>query len=487
MEKIIYKVKTVSFNKKSILKNISYSFSANLISLILGIIATFFFPKFLGVTGYGYYQLYIFYTGYLIITALGLSDGVQLKIAGKEYKQLDFDEQSALFWFSSLIQIAIYIVLMILSIMFVQEADKRFALVAACIVGFVAHPRYYLYTLLQGVNRLKEYSHIIITERSISIVISVIALLLGYKDFRLMIAFDVIGRVLSFMLAVIFCKEIVLRKPQITSDTIKKAFRYILSGLMILFAMQTSSIIIGINRYGIEQQWGIEEFSKISLAIALSNMVLRCVNSISVVMFPTLRNIDNKKLPMLYQNINAVLMSVIFIMMCLFKPVCYVVGLWLPQYADTLKYSVLLLPICIYECKYSLLINTNLKNLNKEKLIGAINALSVSASLITAIIGIILLKNMELAIIGILAALSIRSMIGELIIGKIFNIHVVRSILSELTLSVIFIITNYYCKNQIFGFIYVFFVTAYLLSERNEIRSLLEKIKNKTIKKRNGE
>ncbi|MBP3761729.1 MAG: hypothetical protein J6I55_09715, partial [Ruminococcus sp.] len=369
--------------------------------------------------------LYIFYTGYLIITALGLSDGVQLKIAGKKYDQLDFDEQCSLFWLSSGIQVIIYVILLLTATFMIKEADKRYAVLCACIVGFVTHPRYYLYTLLQGVNRLKEYSHIIITERSISIVISIAALLLGFKDFRLMILFDVIGRILSFMLAMYFCKEIVFRKPVLDSSIIRKACSYTLSGAMILFAMQTSSIVIGVNRYGIEHQWGIEEFSKISLAIALSNMVLRCVNSISVVMFPTLRNIDENKLPEIYENINAVLMSAIFIFMCFFKPVCYLIGFWLPQYADSLKYSILLLPICIYECKYSLLINTNLKTLNKEKSIGAINMVSVIISFIMAFLCIGVLKNMELAIVGILIALSIRSMIGECIISKIFSINVI--------------------------------------------------------------
>lgn len=467
-------------NCQKIIRNISYSFLANIISLLLGILATFIFPKFLSVSGYGYYQLYIFYTGYLLITALGLSDGVQLKIAGKEYKDLDFDEQSSLFWFSTTIQVIIYVVLMFLSAVFINEPNKKFTLICACIVGFVTHPRYYLYTLLQGVNRLKEYSHIIVTERSISIVISVIALLLGFENYRLMIMFDVIGRIFSLILAMSFCKEIVFRKVNFSKKVFTKLIGYTLSGSMILFAMQTSVIVIGINRYAIERQWGIEEFSKISLAIALSNMILRCVNSISIVMFPTLRIIDNKKLPVIYKNINAVLMSTIFFFMCFFKPICYLIGKWLPQYADSLKYSILLLPICIYECKYSLLINTNLKNLNKEKIIGVINAVSVAASIIIALISIVVLKNMEFSIIGILFALSIRSMIGEWIIGKIFNINIVWNIISEFILSIIFIFCMYYNSGFNYIMIYAGAVVTYMVFERKKLLGILKSVMAKS-------
>jgi len=464
-------------NKKSVIKNISYSFSSNVLSMFLGILATLLFPKFLGVAGYGYYQLYIFYTGYTLITALGIADGVQLKIAGKEYKKLDFDEQSSLFWLSTITQVSLYVVVLILCSLFITNADKRFAVNSAVIVGFIAHPRYYLYTLLQGVNRLKEYAHIIITERSISIVISIIALLLGFMDFRLMIVLDVIGRILSFMLAMSFCKEIVLRKPVFDRSIVRKSLSFILSGSMILFAVQTSSIVIGINRFGFERQWGIEEFGKISLAIALSNMVLRCVNSISVVMFPTLRNVEFKKLPEIYKNINAILMTTIFIVMCLFKPGCHLIGMWLPQYAGSLKYSILLLPICIYECKYSLLINTNLKTLNKEKVIGAINAVSVIVSLFTAIVSIVILKNMEFAIVGILVALSIRSMIGEWFISKVFKINVIWNIVSEFVLSIVFIVCMYYNSGAVFYLFYLLTVCVYMYIEKDELLGILIKFK----------
>ena len=469
----------IEMNRKNVIKNVSYSLFANVLSMVLGMVATLVFPKFLGVAGYGYYQLYIFYTGYTLITALGIAEGVQLKIAGMKYNQLDYDEQSGLFWFSTITQVSLYAVILILCCVFIDEADKRFAVCGAVIVGFIAHSRYYLYMLLQGVNRMREYAHIVITERSISIVISIIAFFFGCKDFRLMIAFDVIGRILSFLLAVSFCKEIVFHKPVINRSAVRKMISLILSGSMLLFATQTSSIVIGINRYGIEKQWGIEEFGKISLAIALSNMVLRCVKSISTVMFPTLRTVDEKRLPEIYKFINAVLMTTIFVFMFFFKPICHILGLWLPQYAGSLKYSILLLPICIYECKYSLLINTNLKTLNKEKIIGAINAMTVIVSLFTCIVSIAALKNMELAIVGILVALSIRSMIGEWFLGRMFHIRIWRNILSEFVLSMAFIFCMYYRSGVIYYMIYLLVVCVYMYIEKEQLLTILRKMRGR--------
>lgn len=384
---------------------------------------------------------------------------------------------------STVTQVSLYAVVLILCTLFIGGADKRFAVSSAVIVGFIAHPRYYLYTLLQGVNRMKEYANIVVTERCVSIVISIAALLIGCRDFRLMIVFDVIGRMLSFMLAIMYCKEIVFRKPVFDKGVVKKSLSYILSGVMILFAVQTSNIVVGINRFGFERQWGIEEFGKLSLAIALSNMVLRCVNSVSVVMFPTLRNVDYRKLPDLYQNINAIMMTGIFIFMCLFKPGCHLIGLWLPQYSDSMKYSILMLPICIYECKYSMLINTNLKTLNKEKMIGAVNSFSVIVSLLTAIISIAVLKNTELAIIGILVALSARSMMGEWFISKMFHINVWWNMISEFVVSILFIFCMYYHDGLFFYLLYLFVVCGYMWIEKDKLLEMLDKMTHPKEKK----
>ncbi len=41
--------------------------------------------------------------------------------------------------------------------------------------------------------------------------------------------------------------------------------------------------------------------------------------------------------------------------------------MWLPEYADSLQYMGILFPIVIYEGRMSLLINTYLKTIRKEK------------------------------------------------------------------------------------------------------------------------
>ena len=75
--------------KTSFLKNLSVAFVANLISLLGSTIITIFLPKFIGVTQYAYYQLYIFYTSYIGFLGLGWLDGIYLRYGGKFYDKID--------------------------------------------------------------------------------------------------------------------------------------------------------------------------------------------------------------------------------------------------------------------------------------------------------------------------------------------------------------------------------------------------------------
>ena len=64
--------------KKAILRNISYSFFANGISLLISVFMVLVIPKFISVYDYGIWQLFLFYFTYLGFFPLGLVDGCLL-------------------------------------------------------------------------------------------------------------------------------------------------------------------------------------------------------------------------------------------------------------------------------------------------------------------------------------------------------------------------------------------------------------------------
>ena len=84
---------------------------------------------------------------------------------------------------------------------------------------------------------------------------------------------------------------------------------------------------------------------------------------------------------------------------------------------------------------------------------------------------------MELAIVGILVSLSIRSMIGEWIISRIYSIDVIWNIVAEFVLSIAFIFCMYFNNGYFFSVFYLIVVILYTLIEKKEIISALKLLK----------
>ena len=64
----------------SFLYNFSFVFGAQVLVLIISVLRALILPKFLPVEGFGYWEVYWFYTSYVGIFCLGYNDGIYLGI-----------------------------------------------------------------------------------------------------------------------------------------------------------------------------------------------------------------------------------------------------------------------------------------------------------------------------------------------------------------------------------------------------------------------
>ena len=76
-------------NVKSLVKNAAIAFLAQGITLLISCITSLLVPKLLGVEEYGYWQLFVFYAGYVGFFHFGLNDGVYLLHGGESRDQID--------------------------------------------------------------------------------------------------------------------------------------------------------------------------------------------------------------------------------------------------------------------------------------------------------------------------------------------------------------------------------------------------------------
>lgn len=461
----------------SFAKNVTYTVSSNVISLLISTITVFIVPKLVGVDAYGYYQLYLFYISYVGVSYLGWCDGIYLRIGGKYYKDLDKPLYSTQFWLLGLFELAVYAVIFIISLVVSTEANRHFVISCTCIVAIAMCLRWFITFILQATARIKEYAIVTISERIVFVILVIALMLFNYREFYFIVIADVVAKFVSLFIGVFYCRDMVFNNKFLPIKSVIGEIKdNISAGIKLMLASLCSMLIIGVIRFCVQSHWDIATFGKVSLTLSLSNMVVTAINAIAVVIYPMLRRTGDDKLAAIYNVMRILLMGIIFGTIVFYYPIQKILTLWLPRYADSLRYAAILLPICAYESKMSLLISTYFKTLRMENVLMKCNMAALAMSVVCSVFSVFLLNSVTLAIVSILVSLMFRGILSEIILSRHISIYVRHDILLEIFMTSAFIICNWF-----FGFIgmlvYAGFYALYLILKRRDILKAKEFIK----------
>lgn len=462
---------------KKFAKNFSYTFITHILATVISIVLILIVPRFISINDYGYWQLYIFYISYISYMSLGLTDGAYLRYGGYEYKDLNKKVFVSQYWFLVVLEIFISSSIVLFYMLISTGTSKTIVVLFTCLAGILIVPRSLLMFMLQATNRIKESSIMLMIERVIYFILVIIFLISGIKQFEYLIVADIIGKVFSVFYSFYVCKELVVGKFESVKMSIKEIVINISVGSKLLFANLASMLIIGIVRFFIEVNWSIETFGKIALTLSISNMLMLFINAIAAVLFPTLKRTRQERLPAIYKKVRTLITIPLVGLLVFYYPVKVILSAWLPQYADSLTYMALLFPMCLYEGKMLLLINTYLKTLRKEKWMLIINLITVAMSLVLTCISVFVLNSLNLTILCIILLLAFRCIVAEIYLARFLNIEVKKDIILELSITIIFIVISWYLSVMSALFIYLVVYIIYLIIKKRDIIDLWRNVK----------
>lgn len=459
------------------LNNIFYAFTANGISLAISAITTLIVPKVLGVNEYSYWQLYIFYTSYVGFFAFGWVDGIYLKYGGIDYDRLEYPKLVTQFWMLIIFELIMGVTLSIYMAFFISNVDKRLILLATCLCGFITIIKSYFLFIFELTNRIEDYAKFTKIDRYIYFTVTITILLLGVRDYKILLLVDIIARFIALIMCLKRAPEVAIGKLVEFQNGLKEAVDNISIGSKLMVANIASMLIIGIVRFGIEKRWNIETFGRVSLTLSISNFLLTMINAVGVVMFPMLRRTSREKLPIMYGIMRTLLMIPLLAMLIFYIPIKIILSAWLPQYAQSLNYMALLFPICIFECKMALLINTYLKTLRKEKWILIVNISALFLSLVSTGIIIFVIGNLALAIASIVILLAFRCILAETMLSRYMNLDIFKDSTLEVIMVIIFITFSWTVGGIACTLIYLVCYIIYLVIKRNDIKQTINIVK----------
>lgn len=467
----------MNHSMKRILQAVSFSFLANVISMVISTVVIAIVPKAIGQAEYGYYQLYLFYAAYTGFFHLGWCDGIYLRYGGIDYEDYDRPLISSQFWALTALEAVVTLGLILGVSCLGFQADKRLVLTLAALSIVFVIPKTLVSYLLQISNRIREYSCMVILEKLICFLLTVALLALGYRDYVLLIAADIAGKGAALLLGCWYCRDIVLSRMCGFSLAMKEAWQNISVGVKLLAANISSMLILGIVRFAIEDHWSIETFAKVSLAISVSNLLMLFINSVGVVLFPILKRMETESLRQIYKSLRTALMVLLFAMLACYYPLQWVLNLWLPDYAESFRYMSILFPMCVYDCKMALLINTYLKALRKERQLLWINVATVLLSCAFTYVCVYLLESVPLSMGLVVLLFAFRGTVSELLLGRYIQQSFLVENLLDVAICAIFIGISSLLPMYLAGGLYLLVYVGYVFCRRDVIRELLGNLK----------
>lgn len=448
---------------RKLLTNFFYVFLAQGTVLALSICLNLILPKYIGKEEFGYWQYFLLLSSYVGFFTFGFNDGYYLMEGGKSKVELDHEKIQNQFYFFVLFQVLIGSILFCISF-YLQGNTLLFQILSIYLV-FQNISNYFGF-VFQGSGQFKKYSFSVLSDKIFFIFSLFLLIFFRSNSYLLFILFYTGGKFVSTAYSFVNVRySISLKKLNL-----KKGFNFWVKattvGVSLMISNVVGSLIIGFGRLLIERKWGIKVFGEVSLSISFTFFFLLFVTQIGMVLFPMIKKIESQNMPAFFEKIKIRLDIVLPFILLLYYPAQFLLGLWLPKYLESLRFLILLLPICVYEGRFHTLYLVFFKALRKERRLLTINILAFILSASLCILSAYYFDNLVFLLISLVIAIIIRSLYSEYYLSDNKKIHINNFF--EFLLIVVFIFLNWNLNKEIAFICFFFaFIVYYLLNLRS--------------------
>lgn len=456
-------------NIENTLKNLLYAFGAQAMSLLLSIVMSLLVPKMLGVEQYSYWQLFLFYSSYVGFLQFGMIDGIYLRLGGKKYEDLDYAIIGSQLKVMVLAQVILAVTVVIFCAFFMANGQRTFVLICTAIYMIIFNIAGFMGYIFQLVNQTKIYSITVIIDKAIFLFLVILLLFCKADSFKIFVIIYIITKICAMGYSLYNGREIVFSELCKSKIIFREIWTNICVGINLTVSNISSMLVLGIGRFIIDKKWGIMAFGKFAFAISLTNFFLTFISQVSMVLFPALRQSDDKQLKKFYvfaSNTLGLFSPMIFLA---YLPLKTILGVWLPQYQESLKYLGLLLPLCTFDGKMNMLCNTYFKVLRKEKLLLVINVATMLISIILSLIGGFVFNNIYVIIVFTVVSIAFRSVIAEICLAKLMDTKIAFNLLQEVLIAIVFMLSVWYMKPLFAFLVLISIYILYILLNKNRV------------------
>ena len=458
------------------------SVSAQAISLIVSFVINLVVPKVIDEYQYAYWQSYLLYISYVGLLHFGLLDGIVLRYSQFDYDELDKPRIRSQFAVLLVTDAALAALTIISAALTAGGVTKTVIILVA--LGIVTR-NVFTYTSysFQITNRINRYATLIVSQRVFYGVGIVVLLACGIKEFYWFCVIDLCADLFGILLGSVFNKGLYFGRLIEFKEILKETGTNVSSGILLLIANWASQFMTGSAKMIVQFRWDALMFGKVTFAFSVSNLFLNFVAAISVVLFPSLKRMDQEELPRVYKSIRGIISPVLFVVLILYFPGCWILKMWLPKYTASLRYLGILLPIIVFSSKVSLLTNNYLKAYRQERKMLYINVASMAGGVLIYLLCGYVFNSLPLLLISLVLVIMVRSIVSEIVVMQIIDIRFYKEFIVETVMTMAFMLIANYMELLPGAAVYLVLLAAYCVINRKDISLIIKQIRSGVQKK----
>lgn len=459
-------------------KNLILSLFAQVVSLLVSFLVGIIVPKFIPELQYSYWQIFLLYYGYVGLFHFGLTDGLVLRYSQYDYDELDKPRLRSQFMVLMFGTSAIAVLACFFSAL---SLGNEYLLVAFLVSVGIVIKNYFAYTsyTFQLTNRINNYASLIISQRLLYGILIIGCLAFKLYDFYWFCLADLVSEFTSSFVASFFNRGLYLGKGLPFKETLKEAWVNVSSGAFLMLSNLSSMLIVGGAKMVIQWRWDELMFGKLAFSFSVANLFLTFVTAISVVLFPSMKRMNEAEYPSLFEKIRDMVMPFLFFVLIMYFPGRWLLNKWLPNYAESLVYLGILLPLIVFSSKNNLLTNNYLKVYRKEKLMLIINMSSVAVGVVLFLLGAYAFNSLDFILFGLIATIMLASVISEIVARRLIQKKRVFPFIIEFFMTAVFIFSARYCSLWIGFAVYAGALTLYTVINRKTAFGFFKNILSK--------
>lgn len=333
---------------------------------LVSALLTLLLPKLLGVEGFGYWQLFIFYASYVGLFHLGLNDGVYLVEGGRGRNEIDKRSINSQFFFGAVIELFFSLALIVFAVFVPLEYDRKIVILATGILVPVCNTATFIGYVHQAMNETKLYSYSVLGESLVLLLGLILLMADGCTDYMTYIELYLIAKILRLLFCAVFLLTFQVRFFAV-KETVRLSIADIRVGVSLMVANIAGSLVVGIARFAIDGNWDIATFSVASLALSITTFFMMFISQASMVLFPSLRQSCDINLGIAFRKMRDGLNLVLPLLLLAFYPAKYFLEIWLPDYQSAIGLFLFVFPLCIFEGKMDIWVLLFLRYLGWKK------------------------------------------------------------------------------------------------------------------------